>query len=1033
MMSVGVSATNSKELIPAFSLITFCPRTHFFSVNYLCLSCALVDAQVLTDLEASNFRRYFLDTAHYDEKPADFVENLYQFSTKFTGDVKLMIRRGLARLHSGRFRDILTEASHHARICSKYLRNFHGQRDLLNKVENFLKDPARNSRAFVVHGSAGSGKSAVMARIARSAREWTVDGSVVLLRFLGTSSSSSSVHEAVVSITEQICGAYDVDFPDTSVTMKTLFDALTTFREVLRLVSERFAAAQPLVMVLDGIDELMPMEDSMRALWAIRHMPSNVHLILSTVTEMAGRNVAEMLASVVTTGDCVAPVEPLTEADVISIVNTEAGSGGEKLEDDVRAKTLETASEHLDPLFVRLIVNDRLENMDLDGNGGSPRDASEFFAAKLQQLESKFGAALIKHVASYLTTNVLGIHERELLDVLNSHPGLVESRNNGISSFLWVQVRSHLRPFLRENLVCGQVVVSWNHRLWSAVTAQRYGVIYPGVCEDLVDAESTALTVELHENLVRLFLGESSESASVMPQPTNHHNRTKLMKLPLHLQVLLPVEGLKRAKAAMFFDFDWLMAKVTAYSVQSVLTDIQAATELTKLLGDNPGDMDKDVSDLQVMYEFLQLAEDRLQLQPDRLTLASEILARLTGVVDRYPTFGALVESAQLHMGSCDEVPPTLTVPELPLRHSLRGPSHLVDFSRDQVSMLLFTTGSSADLYKIETGERLHSFPAEAKRDPDGILLTHSGDYVLISSFSPDDHVTRLNVHSVATGIPVVRAEFLHNFELLAFDHKDEILFVSTCVKVGADEDLQKCLLGIEIRTQEVVCTFPVSGCGVHADGISRMVFTADDRHVITAGNENSRDVACWNLETQDLKWKVTLDEFAQHMKGAHDRLVLLSPNSGVLTVIDIQSGDSVISMSEESTTGAQDVYVFRDGGRALLASARYLSVLDLETGAVCQKVSLSNFGKDSSDLVTRITMDSRELCVCVGYSSGAIDVVSILDGRLVARFEQHCGSITSLARTESHRWVVSTSEDGLCCVWNLNPTIDRYFQQRET
>ena len=68
--------------------------------------------------------------------------------------------------------------------------------------------------------------------------------------------------------------------------MKTLFDALVMFRRVTESVSDKFGGIRPLVMVFDGIDQLLQLEDSMKAMWAICQMPSNVHIIMSVVTQL---------------------------------------------------------------------------------------------------------------------------------------------------------------------------------------------------------------------------------------------------------------------------------------------------------------------------------------------------------------------------------------------------------------------------------------------------------------------------------------------------------------------------------------------------------------------------------------------------------------------------------------------------------------------------------------------------------------------------------------------------------------------------
>ena len=63
---------------------------------------------------------------------------------------------------------------------------FQGQNELLFTIEKFLKDPRRNFKPFVIHGDVGSGKSAVMAKVASLVKSWLTQDCVVVTRFLGT-------------------------------------------------------------------------------------------------------------------------------------------------------------------------------------------------------------------------------------------------------------------------------------------------------------------------------------------------------------------------------------------------------------------------------------------------------------------------------------------------------------------------------------------------------------------------------------------------------------------------------------------------------------------------------------------------------------------------------------------------------------------------------------------------------------------------------------------------------------------------------
>ena len=1000
-------------------------------------------------LGVGNCRQYFLNHEEYSEgKTTEYEDYLENLGKDFANDVKHMIKQGLDRRRQGKILAVFNEALQHAYTCNKYLAHFQGQKELLFRVEKFLKDPRRNFRPFVIHGDSGSGKSAVMAKLASCVKSWFAQECVAVTRFLGTTSSSCSIYHTLVSVTEQICCAYETKLPVVDTEMKTLYNALVTFRKVIETVSEKFAGVRPLIIVLDGVDQLLPIEESMKALWAICQMPSNVHIIMSTVTELGELNLAEMLSSMVTDSDSIQPVEPLSRIDVINLIDSMAEEKGKKLTEELRQHIIESLKlfdNLLDPLYIYHSVNETLESP-LDSIGNGFANASEILAARLEQMEGKYHPALVKYVTSYLTINPLGIQERELLDVLNCDKSLISLilketdfflTELGISAYVWAQIKLDLSGFTRENVVWGEAVMAWNHRLWFAVVAEMYGVLYPGIDENFIDTESTTFTLELHENMAGLYLGQCDESASVvpnLPQPTEKHNTMKLVKLPQHMHILLPVEGFQRVMNHMLFNLQWLTAKIKAFSVQDVLNDLQPVINLAKHCGDELDQAENSVEGMQAMYEFLQLSEEGLQLNPDNLP--AEIMARLPAILSKYPALRNLVNSVNDFLCNTASprlmpVYPCLTAPGSPLRHSLPGSTHIVGLLQEDTLGLLFSQQTGLGIWRLETGELVQRFPVNPEQSVKGVLPTKSGEYILIGHYSHLNHVMDLEVYSVATGLQVIKAQFQHKFEIMRLDAYDEILLAATCMKLGSENrEAQRCLLGIDIKSKKITYTIPVTANNVHKHGLSDMMFDKDSLQVLTVGNRMSKDLACWNLESQNLKWKINLDHHAQHVEIAGDKVIVVSPDNGLLTVINAESGETIAATSDAFITGTKDIYISKQSKHLLLGSTiDGLAIMDLDTATLCKTVELTKLSKQGIGEITKITMDPKELSVFVGYSSGAIDVVSVTRGELITRLAGHSGRVTSLVCDKHDSRLLSTSQDDMCIVWNMLPIAERYYQ----
>ena len=1001
-------------------------------------------------LGVGNCRQYFLNYEEFrNGNTAEYQDFLEQLSKDFANDVKHLVKQGLDKQRKGKSYTVYNEVLHHAHLCNSHLNHFQGQKELLFAAEKFLKDPRRNFRPFVVHGDIGSGKSSAMAKVASLVKSWLAQDCVVVTRFLGTSLSSSNIYETLVSITQQICCAYGLKLPQRNVDMTTLYDTILTFRNVVEHVSEHFAGIRPLVLVLDGVDQLLPIEESMKAMWAICQMPSNVYIIMSVVTQLGELNLVEMLSSMVTDIDSVQHVEPFSQSDVENLIDSLATELNLKITEDFRKNFIESSNllQNLsDPLCIYHNIRIALTKFPEAVAASQP---SEILAGILEQMEEKYHPSLVEHVASYLTINPLGIQERELLDLLNSDTALINSilqedysliTDSGISAFTWAKIKLDLGRFLRNQIVCGKVVLAWNHRTWFATAANMYGVIYPGIDQIHVNTDSTTFTLKLHENMARLYLGHCDESPSVIPnfpQPTEEHNMMKLAKLPTHMHVLLPVEGLQLMKSYIFFNLQWLFAKIKAFSVRDVLRDLHSVINLAKLLGD---DMDMDpgehtFEDLQVMYEFFQLAEESLQLNPDNLL--AEIIARLPATLRKYRAMDNLLSSAHDFISKTVSpylmpIYPCLKHPNSPLRHNLNGPTHVIGLIQENTLALLFSQQTGVGIVKLETGELVHHFPTNAEQSAHGVLPTKSGEYVLIGHYSHLNHVMDLQVYSVATGIPVIKAQFPQKFEIMKLDTCDEVLLVSTCMDVtGQNKELQRCLFGIDVKSKEIAYTIPVSVNDVHNHGISEMMFLQDSLQILTVGNKMSKDLACWNLESQELLWKVNLDHHAQHVKATDDaKLVVASPENGVLTVIGSESGETLAAASDELVTGTEAIYVSKQGKHLLMGSATTgIRVMDLETAEICKSVG-PHMPTDDVGKVTRITMDVLEQFVFMGYSSGIIDAFSIATGDLVTRLVGHHTTVVSLMSAEHDSKLLSSSQDGRCCVWNIRSFAEEYCQR---
>ena len=133
-------------------------------------------------------------------------------------------------------------------------------------------------RPVIIHGEAGCGKTAVMAKIAQESLTWFNHTPVRIIRFLGTSPGASSIKKTYITIIRQIWENYGHK-PSALITYNQDFSFLRLYFEAL--LTKIDTEEKPLVMILDSVDQLSESDYAFEMKWLPLELPPNVHLIIS--------------------------------------------------------------------------------------------------------------------------------------------------------------------------------------------------------------------------------------------------------------------------------------------------------------------------------------------------------------------------------------------------------------------------------------------------------------------------------------------------------------------------------------------------------------------------------------------------------------------------------------------------------------------------------------------------------------------------------------------------------------------------------
>lgn len=168
-------------------------------------------------LPSTNIVSYDIKWSECGVDPSASAEH-FQYIEKLCKDfydtLTQMIDKGIQEKETSGSRDAFAEEIfQHGSFCQKKCKSFHGRKEFLKASKNVLLN--HEKQGVVLHGESGCGKTSIMAKIATEVKRWIKDKSaIVVLRFIGTSTDSSSIRPLLRSICVQLCKATGQDTAD---------------------------------------------------------------------------------------------------------------------------------------------------------------------------------------------------------------------------------------------------------------------------------------------------------------------------------------------------------------------------------------------------------------------------------------------------------------------------------------------------------------------------------------------------------------------------------------------------------------------------------------------------------------------------------------------------------------------------------------------------------------------------------------------------------------------------------------------------
>lgn len=395
--------------------------------------------------------------------------------------------------------EIQHEVHFHEEFKNRLTKHFQGRANILDTINKYLGSKTEK-RMMSMIGASGSGKSSVMAEaVERFTTKNKGNGSLIVYRFLGTTSPSSSI----ISLLQSVCGQIAEKFDTNIETLagegrKDSMHDVYTMSEVLRKCLELATPDKPVVVFLDALDQLSDTDNAKSLTWLPNELPENARLVISALPELEGvlsRTYMEHL-----------PVLPKKEAE--DILKQWLSFVDRLLTDEQSRYVLDRFNKTGLPIYLKLAFENARDWHHYDKEHEMKDDVPGIINDYFDQLNTRHHPEFVKNSISYLLSGrYMGLTENEILEILVfdedfwentflkkiSHPDhtqelkdmkkALEEHETGqkvlmkIPIVLWSRLFLDLEPFLTERDADGVPIITFFHRQFNEVLRERYELL----------------------------------------------------------------------------------------------------------------------------------------------------------------------------------------------------------------------------------------------------------------------------------------------------------------------------------------------------------------------------------------------------------------------------------------------------------------------------------------------------------------------------------------------------------------------------
>ncbi len=450
--------------------------------------------------------------------------------------------------------------------------HFTGRQEIITKIHSYVN--SNDSHPLIIHGSSGSGKTALMAKVVSElSGNNSETGPIIVSRFIGATPGSSDLRTLLGDICREL------GIPRVPQDMNKLVE---TFRTLLSPTEKGngnrknvTASGRQIVIFLDALDQLNKADNAWMLHWLPRKLKPGVKLIFSVLEnthpfETASRIWPESLIK----------IGPLDRESGKSLLNAWLSDDARKLNNEQEAEIFRNFAKCPFPLYLKLVSEQaRIWRSWENVSGKLPDSMEGLLVQLLERLEQpgNHGRLLVCRALSYLAAAKNGLTEDELIDVLSrKESGILQDFSqrspespavDHLPVIIWSRLFSEIKRYMTMRRADGTIVMDFYHRQVGEAVLRRY--LY-----------SKDALIQTHLHLADYFgsldfWAESLEAqqarAKRLPPTPRPANIRKVVELPYHrLEAAKlggkddPASPLWDAVADLLTDWQFLEAKTEA-------------------------------------------------------------------------------------------------------------------------------------------------------------------------------------------------------------------------------------------------------------------------------------------------------------------------------------------------------------------------------------------------------------------------------------------------------------------------------------